>query len=83
MPGNGQSEFVQKVYVITPFPLDPAAVGSIQGALKEKRGQVAFVGGPSLFDLFRQHWPDFIADEADAIARPLQRSTLAQGRVWR
>lgn len=66
---TGSDEWVQHVYIITPYPIDPSAVSAIQGALKEKRGQVEFIGGPALFDLFRKYWPDFVADEADAISR--------------
>jgi hypothetical protein len=72
--GTGQDEYLQRVYVITPHPVAPAAISSIQGALKEKRGQIAFIGGSALFDLFRIHWPDFVADEADAISRYLTDS---------
>ena len=65
----GLDEWVQRVYVISPYPVDPSAMASIKGLLKEKHGLVSFIGGPDLFDLFRKHWPDFVADEADAIAR--------------
>jgi hypothetical protein len=67
--GSGTDEWVQRVYVVTPYPIDPSASLSIQGALKERRGQIEFIGGPKLFDLFRKYWPDFVADEADAISR--------------
>jgi len=72
--GLGAEEFVQRVYIVTPHPIDPATMAAIKGALRESRGQVSFVGGSALFDLFKKYWPDFIADEADAIAHYLNSS---------
>src|SRR5258706_3459332 len=66
--GNGQEEYVRLVYVITPYPIEPAAISAIQGALKEKRGQVTFIGGPTLFEPMTKYRPAFAADEADAIS---------------
>lgn len=60
----GNDVRVENVYVITPFDLPPETVASIKGRLKERSGRVKFFGGSALFDLFRKHWPDFIADEA-------------------
>jgi hypothetical protein len=65
--GFGRDISVERVYVITPFELPPATVASIRGRLKERSGQIVFIGGPLLFDLFKQYWPDFLADEATAI----------------
>jgi hypothetical protein len=72
--GNGNEEYVQRVYIVTPYPIAPTAIAAIGGALKEKKGQVTFVGGPALFDLFRRYWPDFVADEADSISAYLADS---------
>lgn len=60
---NGCEIRVARVYVITPFPIPPATSMSIFGALRERAGQVQFIGGPTLFEQFKQHWPDFLAEE--------------------
>lgn len=60
---NGNEIRVTRVYVITPFPIPPATANSIAGALRERAGQVQFIGGPTLFEQFKQHWPDFLAEE--------------------
>src|SRR6266853_1563332 len=63
----GKELRVERVYVITPFPMSPATVTSIKGRLEKQAGQVVFIAGPMLFDLFKKHWPDYFADEATAI----------------
>jgi hypothetical protein len=60
---NGNEIRVSHVYVITPFPIPPPTTMSITGALRERSGQVQFIGGPKLFEQFKQHWPDFLAEE--------------------
>jgi len=72
---NGRDVPVERVYVVTPFPLAPPTISSIRGSLKERSGQVVFVGGTELFDLFKQYWPDFLADEADAIESHLTKTS--------
>ena len=49
--------------------------GNLQYAAnsKEKAGQVEFVGGPRLFDLFKTYWPDYFADEAAAITQHIEK----------
>jgi hypothetical protein len=68
---SGRDVFIERVYVITPFDLPPTTINSIKGALKERAGQTKFIGGPDLFDLFKKYWPDFLADEANAIHKHL------------
>jgi NACHT domain-containing protein len=72
---NGRDIFVERVYIVTPFNLPPATINSIKGALRERAGQVIFVGGSELFDLFKQYWPDFLADEADALQKHLANTS--------
>jgi hypothetical protein len=64
---DGRDTVVERVYVVTPYDLPPATVASISGKLKERSGRVKFIGGSRLFDLFKQYWPDYLADEASLI----------------
>lgn len=70
----GKEIRVERVYVITPFPMSPATITSIKGGLEKQAGQVVFIAGPMLFDLFKKHWPDYFADEATAIENHLQET---------
>lgn len=72
--GMGKDVKVEKVYVITPFDLPPTTIASIHGKLKERAGQVSFIGGAQLFDLFKRYWPDYFADEAEVIEQHLKRT---------
>jgi hypothetical protein len=72
--GFGREIRVERVYIITPFDLPPATINSIEGRLKERAGQVAFIGGSTLFDLFKEHWPDYFADEAELIEQHLRQT---------
>lgn len=72
---NAKEIFVERVYIVTPFSLPPATINSIKGALRERAGQIIFVGGSELFDLFKQYWPDFLADEADALQKHLANTS--------
>lgn len=67
----GKDMRVERVYVITPYDLPPATITSIQGKLRERAGQVVFIGGPILFDLFKKYWSDYFADEAEIIEHHL------------
>jgi hypothetical protein len=71
---NGKDISVERVYVVTPFDLLPATRESIKGKLKERSGQVVFIGGATLFDLFKKHWPDYLADHAAIIESHLSRT---------
>jgi hypothetical protein len=72
--GSGRDNRVERVYIITPFDLPPATIYSIEGRLKERSGQVVFIGGSTLFDLFKKHWPDYFADEAEFIEQHLKQT---------
>lgn len=67
----GRDVKVERVYVVTPFELPPATIASVSGRLKERAGQVRFIGASQLFDLFKKYWPDYFADEAAAIEKHL------------
>lgn len=70
----GKEIRVERVYVITPFDLSPATIASIKGKLQERAGQVVFIGGPQLLDLFKKHWPDYFADEITVIEHHLSET---------
>lgn len=70
----GKDLRVERVYIVTPYDLPPATITSIKGKLRERVGQVVFIGGPILFDLFRKHWSDYFADEAEIIEHHLSQT---------
>jgi hypothetical protein len=72
--GFGKEIRVERVYVITPHDLSPATITSIKGKLQERAGQVVFIGGPQLLDLFKKHWPDYFADETTVIEHHLNET---------
>jgi len=74
----GKEIRVERVYVVTPYNLSPTTISSIKGRLQERSGQVVFLDGSLLFDLFKQYWPDYFADEASALARHMK---LTQGLI--
>jgi hypothetical protein len=65
---------VHRVYVFSPYPVTQTALKSIQGKLKGRIGAVYFLAGQELFDAFKRHWPDFIADQASAVLGYLARA---------
>ncbi len=72
--GSGKETKVERVYIVTPFDLSPTTIASIEGKLKERSGQISFIGGALLFDLFKKHWPDYFADEASLLDRHLEQT---------
>jgi hypothetical protein len=66
---TGQLAVVHRVYVVTPKRITPHAVESIAGELRERSGQIHFIHGDELVRLFQRYWPDYLADEADALFR--------------
>lgn len=69
----GREVPVERVYVVTPYEISPPTISSIRGALAARSGQIVFLSGPQLFDLFKRYWPDFFADEAEAILSHIRR----------
>lgn len=62
--GTGTPEQVSFVYVINPFELSQTATQSIQGSLAKHCGQVSFLCGGNLLDLFKEYWPEFLVFES-------------------
>ncbi|HXZ40834.1 MAG TPA: hypothetical protein VEG68_08835 [Terriglobales bacterium] len=60
---NGKEQKVSRVFIITPHPIPPETVSSIIGALKASDERVQFIGGASLLELFKVHWPEYLAEE--------------------
>jgi hypothetical protein len=73
---NGFGEFIRidRVYVITPYPIGLQVIQSIIGQLAGHSQQIVFLDGAKLFELFEKYWPDFFADEASAIERYLEHA---------
>jgi len=75
------------VFVITPHPIPPETVTSIVGALRSTGdGRVQFVGGAALMELFKTHWPEYLAEEfsliqsyADALTETAETATELRG----
>jgi hypothetical protein len=80
LDASGEETLIHRAYVFSPYEITQSAINSIRGKLRERSGQVMFVGGSSLFQLFRQYWPDFFADEHVAIEAYLER-LLNQSRT--
>jgi len=76
---RGNDVRVENVYVITPFNLSPATIRSVKDELKFRARQVKFFGGSTLFDLFKKHWPNFIADEAALVEHINETRTKIAG----
>src|ERR1017187_250276 len=68
---SGQEERVEHVYVISPHCTSPDAMDSIKGALHYRSGQVTFLCGSDLLDIFKQTWPSFLAFNGDFLGRYL------------
>jgi hypothetical protein len=67
---------IQKVFVVTPYDLPDSTLNAIFGHLKDRVGRVEFVGGARLFELFKKHWPEFLADEFTAVQEHLRSTTV-------
>lgn len=65
---KGESEFVNHVYVISPWPCSQEAMNSVRGELESAKGQVQFVCGRDLFDLFQKYWPAYIYFESNLLS---------------
>jgi hypothetical protein len=83
---NGREQKVRRVFIITPHPIPPETVSSIAGALRASDERVQFVSGASLLELFKQHWPGYLAEEfalmqsyADTLAETTASSIELRG----
>lgn len=68
---KGQEERIESVYIVSPHECSPAAIAAIREQLKHRSGQVAFLCGATLFDMFVHHWPDFVLFDSGALTRYL------------
>jgi hypothetical protein len=64
---NGKEEKVARVFIVTPHPIPPETVASIVGALRTSDERVRFVSGTTLLELFKLHWPEYLAEEFSLI----------------
>ncbi|MCL5104050.1 MAG: hypothetical protein M1133_08045 [Armatimonadetes bacterium] len=76
-----EDRMVHRVYVMNPHQVTPAALAAVEGKLKQRPGQVCFVTGSKLYDLFCKHWPDFLAAESSILAQFRQDLEQASGSV--
>jgi len=78
---NGNEEKVARVFIITPHPIPPETVTSIRGALRASDERVRFIGGATLLELFKEHYPEYLAEEfslIQAYAEALTETTAAK-----
>jgi hypothetical protein len=57
---DGADEFVSNVYIISPYDCPASTMASIRGKLAQRRGQVSFLCGSKLADLFEEHLPELL-----------------------
>lgn len=62
--GYGEDRRIQRVYVMCPEPVTQTAMRSLQGKMGPRFGAVTFTSGASLYGMFLDHWPGFLAEEA-------------------
>jgi len=74
---DGRRIAVERVYVVTPYSLSQSTMQSIEGRLQERAGQVAFLGGTRLFELFHRYWPDYLVDEFSVLKRHVSETEAA------
>lgn len=70
--GRGEARRVHRAYVVSPKGITQTAMLAIRRHMEKRSGQVAFLSGYELFDLFQKFWPSYFADEADVISRYLE-----------
>ena len=74
---NGRKQSVKRVFIITPHPIPPPTVASIEGAIKASNERVQFISGASLLELFKSYWPDYLAEEFSLIQTYADQLTQA------
>jgi len=74
--GKGTDQWVDTVYVISPYECSPTTIDSVKGAL-QRSGQITFVCGQSLLELFADHWREFLWFESTVLLSYL--SALRKG----
>jgi hypothetical protein len=57
---KGQLEHIDSVYIITPFECAQSTMNAIKGKLLERYGNITFICGSALLELYAKYWPEFI-----------------------
>ena len=70
---KGNPQFVDAVFIISPWEITPMAMESVKGAMGRGRGQIAFKCGHKLLELFAKHWPEFLVEESNLVGPYLTR----------
>ena len=70
-PFRGESVNIERVYVITPFPISSQAIASIRGHLQQLHSRVIFIDGPYLHSLLKKHVPALLISLPDPTSRYL------------
>jgi hypothetical protein len=60
---NGHEQHVNRVFIITPHPIQPETAISITGALRQSEDRVQFIGGATLLEQFNLYWPEYLSEE--------------------
>lgn len=74
--GRGTEEWVDSVYVISPYECTSATIDSVKTRL-QRGGQISFKCGSELLDLFAKHWREFLWFESTILLSYL--SVLRKG----
>ena len=74
--GKGIDQWVDTVYVISPYECSPTTIDSVKGTL-QRSGQITFVCGQTLLELFAEHWREFLWFESTVLLSYL--SALRKG----
>jgi len=74
--GKGRDEWVDSVYVISPHECSTSTIDSVKSRLL-RSGQIRFVCGSDLMELFVRHWREFLWFESSILVSYL--STLRKG----
>jgi hypothetical protein len=64
--GRGTDEWVDSVYVISPYECAPATIESVKTRL-QRGGQISFKCGSALLELFAKHWREFLWFESTVL----------------
>jgi hypothetical protein len=73
---RGTEEWVDSVYVMSPYECTPATIESVKTRL-QRGGQISFKCGSDLLDLFAKHWREFLWFESTILLSYL--SVLRKG----
>ncbi|HEY0794170.1 MAG TPA: hypothetical protein VGD64_00160 [Acidisarcina sp.] len=74
--GKGRDEWIDSVYVISPYECATSTIDSVKSVL-QRSGQIRFVCGSDLIQLFVQYWREFLWFESSILVSYL--STLRKG----